>query len=80
MENLILKPEWVKAIAILPEPSDFLLALLNYRLSRQRTFKFPTESALFTAIQDEFDKLNFSLDDGFKHAFDSCVSTGNIEQ
>lgn len=80
MGNIILKIEWVKAIAVLPDAQDFLISLVNYKEKGHKTFSFPTELALFTAIQDEFDKLNFPLDDGFKHAFDSCVPTGNVEQ
>ena len=65
MENIILKGEWIKAIAILPEPSCFLLGLLDYKLDRRKMpFQFPTEMASLTAIQPDFDKLNFPPDNG----------------
>ena len=68
MDNMVLKIEWVKAIAILPEPSDFLECLIEYKETRHSAFKFPTETALFTAIQPEFDKLNFPIDNGLNCA------------
>lgn len=64
MENIVLKCEWVKAISVLPEPKIFLDALVLYRITREETFDFPTERALFTAIKPEFDKLNFPLYNG----------------
>ena len=60
MEKIVLKCEWVKAISVLPDPKIFLDALVLYRITRHKTFDFPTERALFTAIQPEFDKMNFA--------------------
>jgi hypothetical protein len=79
MEKIVLTTEWVHAIALLPEPQSFLTSLAEYRVTRCKNFRTPTETAMFTAIQSEFDKLNFPLDNGNRCACASrFVPTGNV--
>lgn len=74
MENIVLKPEWVKSISLWPETAEFLEALLEYKITRVFPLSGP-DYALFAAIQPEFDKLNFPLDNGCRCA---KVPTDNV--